>query len=280
MNPAPSLGLVVTTYNRPDALALVLQAALAQQLPFDEILVADDGSGAETAAVVAKARQHSAVRIEHVWHPDDGFRAAAIRNRAIARSRADYLVFIDGDCVLRPSFAARHAALAETGWFVAGNRVLLSPDYTRDLLAQGDPAPLWRLAEQLRQRLAGGINRLLPLMTRNLAGAWRKRHADRWEGAKTCNLAAWRSDLLAVDGFDEAFEGWGMEDSDLVIRLQQAGVQRKDGRYATGVFHLWHAENDRSHLAENVARLEALLASRRVRARQGLSAHAGSGQVA
>ncbi|QEI07452.1 glycosyltransferase [Pigmentiphaga aceris] len=271
MNKTPSLALVVTTYNRPDALAVVLQSALAQTHPFDEILVADDGSGASTAAVIEEARKHTKVRIEHVWHPDEGFRAAAIRNRAIVRSRSDYVVFVDGDCVLRPSFAARHAALAERGWLVAGNRVLLSSQYTQALLQAGDASPLWRPVELLRQRFKGGLNRLLPLWPRPLHAAWRKRYPQRWEGAKTCNLAVWRDDLLAVDGFDEAFEGWGMEDSDLVIRLMHAGVQRKEGRFATGVFHLWHAENDRSRLTENVARLEALIDSKRRMAERGIS---------
>jgi glycosyltransferase involved in cell wall biosynthesis len=272
IDPAFTIAVIVTTYNRPGALTLCLRALAAQGRLPDEIVVADDGSSSDTLDAVRAAQRPSGLAISHVWHRDDGFRAAAIRNRAIAQTTSDYVVFIDGDCVPRHDFVERHAALAEHGWFVAGNRILLAPAYTDRLIALGDPTPLASTMEVLRARVTGGINRVLPWLRLPSDSAWRKRRPDRWEGAKTCNLAIWRGDLLEVDGFDEAFSGWGMEDSDLVIRLLHAGVKHKDGRFATGVFHLWHRENDRSRLAENVARLEALRASQRVRAGQGLSA--------
>ncbi len=266
-----TIAVVVTTYNRPGALTLCLRALAAQGRLPDDVVVADDGSSAETLDAVRAAQRASGLPIRHVWHRDDGFRAAAIRNRAIALTTSDYVIFIDGDCVPRHDFVERHAQLAETGWFVAGNRILLAPAYTDQLIALGDPRPLASTVEVLRARLTGGINRVLPWLRLSSAAPWRKRKPDRWEGAKTCNLAVWRGDLLEVDGFDEAFAGWGMEDSDLVIRLLHAGVKHKDGRFATGVFHLWHRENDRSRLAENVARLKVLQAGGRVRAELGLS---------
>ena len=81
----------------------------------------------------------------------------------------------------------------------------------------------------------------------------------------------WRSDLERVNGFDAAYTGWGKEDSDLVVRLLHAGVARKDGRFATGVLHLWHAPADRSELPRNEIRLEQVLGSDGVRARCVLS---------
>jgi predicted glycosyltransferase involved in capsule biosynthesis len=90
---------------------------------------------------------------------------------------------------------------------------------------------------------------------------------------KTCNFSAWRTDLVLANGFDERYAGWGLEDSDLVIRLLHAGVRHKSARFAAPVFHLWHRENDRSALAENQARLDAILASDRVAALEGLDRH-------
>jgi len=101
-------------------------------------------------------------------------------------------------------------------------------------------------------------------------GNFRKSAPQRWEGVKTCNLAAWRADLVRVNGLDETYSGWGLEDSDLVIRLLHAGVQHKSARFAAPVFHLWHTENDRSRLAENQRLLDALLASRRSVAATGV----------
>jgi GT2 family glycosyltransferase len=186
-------------------------------------------------------------------------------------STASYVVFIDGDCILPRDFVAQHRALAEPGWFVAGNRMLLSPGFTEQVEQGDEGVDLDEPLVLLRHRLLGHVNRVLPRIRLSAQARWRYRAPQRWQGARTCNLAVWRQDLLAVDGFDEAYSGWGMEDSDLVIRLLKHGVRHKDGRYATGVYHLWHRENDRSRLAENVARLQALQQGSRIRAEQGLS---------
>jgi len=90
--------------------------------------------------------------------------------------------------------------------------------------------------------------------------------------AREAAISASGVDLVAVDGFEADFASWGGEDSDLLIRLMRAGVWRRDGRMATGVLHLWHAEADRSRLRDNERRLDAILASKRIRAERGLSA--------
>ena len=264
-----SLAVVVTTYNRPDALAAVLEGYLAQDTASFEVIVADDGSTPDTGAVVDAYGARSPFPIRHVWHEDRGFRAGAIRNRALAATHAEYVIFTDGDCVPRTSFVSRHRALAERGYFLAGNRILLAASFTERVLAQRIPIHEWTASAWLAARLRGDINRVLPLL-HFPDGAARKREPDRWEGVKTCNLSVWREDLLRVNGFDESYAGWGLEDSDLVIRLLHAGVKHKSARYATPLFHLWHAENDRSLLADNQRRLDALLASNEIRARVGV----------
>ena len=123
----------------------------------------------------------------------------------------------------------------------------------------------------VNKRLRGGINRLMPTL-RLPFGPLRKLNRGNWEGAQTCNLAVARSDLDRIDGFDCSYAGWGLEDSDLVVRLLHAGVRRKDGRFATGVLHLWHPHNDRSQLPANRARLDEVISSSRTRARRGMSA--------
>jgi len=102
-------------------------------------------------------------------------------------------------------------------------------------------------------------------------GPLRKLRPHAWQGARSCNLAVWRADLDLVDGFDASFSGWGKEDSDLLVRLLHAGVRRKDGAFATGVIHLWHPNADRAQLPINEKKLEAVIASRRVRAECGMS---------
>ena len=122
----------------------------------------------------------------------------------------------------------------------------------------------------LRAWATRDVNRLLPLLMLP-GGAWRKRSPEQWEGVKTCNLSLARVDFMRVNGFDESYSGWGLEDSDLAIRLIHAGVHHKSARFATPVVHLWHRENDRSRLAENQKLLDEIIASRRIEARVGVS---------
>ena len=189
--------VIVTTYNRPDALATVLNGYLAQSTQSFELLVADDGSTDATRAVVDDFRSRAAFPVKHVWHEDHGFRAAAIRNRALAATAADYIIFSDGDCVPATDFVARHQALAERGWFVAGNRVLLAPAFTRRALSKALPLHRYGTFDWLAAWCKRDVNRLLPLLRRG-DGDWRRAQPQRWEGVKTCNLAAWREDLARI----------------------------------------------------------------------------------
>ena len=265
------ISVIVSTYNRPDALEAVLRSLAAQNDSDFEVVVADDGSGPATAAAIEPWQKRIGHRLIHVWHADRGFRLAEIRNRALLAARGSYCIFLDGDCIARRDFIAAHRRLAEAGWFVTGNRILLSRQLTERVLGDHLTPEHWSLVDWAGQRLHGGINRLAALIPLPL-GPVRKRLARAWRGARAANLAIWRADLDAVDGFDASFAGWGREDSDMFVRLMRAGVRRKDGRFATGVLHLWHPDADRSQLPENERRLEDILASNRVRARQGLSA--------
>ena len=265
------ISVIVTTYNREDALEAVLSALSRQSDRGFEVVVADDGSRATTAAVVERWRPRLGVPLDHVWQMNCGFRAAEIRNRAILVCHGDYCIFLDGDCIAPADFVATHRRLAERGWFVTGNRVLLSSTLTAAVLSDDLRPETWSAPGWIRQRLRGGVNRLAAVLRLPL-GPLRKLRSGQWRGARSCNLAVWRSDLERVDGFDAWFSGWGREDSDLLIRLLRCGLRRKDGRFATGVIHLWHPQVDRAQLAANDARLAAVLQGDRVRAQRGLSA--------
>jgi len=263
------IAVILTTYNRPDALAAVLEGYFAQDMHEFEVIVADDGSTAETRQLIDDRARRAPFSVQHVWQEDRGFRAGAARNRALAATTADYVIFSDGDCVPPAEFVSRHRALAEAGYFVAGNRILLSERFTGAVLRESVPIHRWRHRQWVAAWLRGDVNRLLPLLALP-DGAFRKRSQQRWEGVKTCNLGAWRADLERINGFDESYSGWGLEDSDLVIRLLHAGVRHKSARFAAPLFHLWHKEWDRGQLEENQRRLNEILASGRIEALAGL----------
>ena len=270
MSGAALISVIVTTYNREDALDAALRALAHQSDEDFEIVIADDGSRPDTARIVEGWRSRLPMPLKHVRHEHRGFRGGEIRNRGIRASDGEICIFLDGDCLAAADFIAAHRRLHEPGWFVTGNRILLSRELTATVLAQGMAAEEWNFSALLHRRAGGGVNRLLPTLRLPL-GPLRKLKSASWEGAQTCNLAVARRDLDRIDGFDSTYAGWGLEDSDLVVRLLHAGVRRKDGRFATGVLHLWHPQNDRSQLAANQARLDEVIGGTRVRALRGLS---------
>jgi glycosyltransferase involved in cell wall biosynthesis len=248
------ISVIVTTYNWSAALELCLEALFVQSDGNFEIIIADDGSNVANRLQNKSLCEKSPVLIKYIYHEDQGFRASTIRNKAVAQSAGEYLIFLDGDCVVRQNFVSCHRQLAACGRFVPGNRVLLSQSFTQDVISQRIPLHKKNGCYFVALRLQNKINRILPFWVLPL-GWLRLLEPKKWQKAMTCNLAMWRDDFLRVNGFDELFEGWGYEDSDLVIRLIHAGIRRKEGRFAVSVLHLWHPQNDRSNHDVNYQRL-------------------------
>ena len=263
------VSFIVLTYNRSDALLAVLRSLSGQCDAAHEVLIADDGSSPEQVDMLVQQCPAFKCPVRHIWHPDVGFTAARARNLAASRAVGDYLVFLDGDCVPNKSFVAQHLRLAEPGCFVNGSRVLLGENLSRrvtsgtiDLLRCS--VPFW-----LGARLHGDSNKILHL----LVWPWRLfrvKNGFEWRGIRSCNLGVWRSDFVAVNGFDEVFEGWGHEDADLVLRLSHLGVKRKNGFLSTEVFHLWHRENKRNEESVNRNRVLQRISTNLIRAEKGV----------
>jgi len=248
------ISVIVTTYNWPEILETCLSSLLEQEDTSFEIIIADDGSTADTRRTIDKFIHQSRIPIKHAYHDDRGFRAGTIRNKAVKLSKGNYLIFIDGDCTVLPNFIKRHRQLAEQGYFVPGNRILLSQSFTSTILKENTPLHTRSSFFFIQQWITRKINRITPLFY-NPFPFIRYSNPFRWQKAMTCNLAMFKSDFISVNGFDEAFEGWGYEDSDLVIRLIHYGVKRKEGRFAIPVLHHWHKQNDQSKHDENYERL-------------------------
>jgi len=250
MIPPQSVSVVITTYNRSDALLAVL-AGLAQQIDRHfEVIVADDGSRQEHRQAVLNSPVARQLGVTHVWHPDVGFTASRVRNRGVACANGDYLIFLDGDCIPEIDFVARHRQLAEHGCFVNGSRVLLSAELTQRVLVGGEHICGRGTAYWVAQRFRGNASKLSHLL-RLPDWPGRTHYKFSWKGIRSCNMGVWRSDFQRVDGFDESFIGWGHEDADFVLRLSHSGVVRKNGFCATEVFHLWHKEAARSEQSRN-----------------------------
>jgi len=262
------VSVVITTYNRSDALLAVLAGLARQTDRAFEVVVADDGSRAEHQRALRESAVARELKVVHVWHPDVGFTASKVRNRGVAAARGQYIVFMDGDCVPEVDFIARHKQLAAPGHFVNGSRVLLSPELTQRVLSGAEQICGRGVAYWVGQRLRGHASKLTHLL--RLPGSFlRIKRNFSWKGIRSCNMGVWRSDYERVDGFDESFIGWGHEDADFVLRLHHAGVARKNGFCATEVFHLWHQEAARDHESQNARTVQEREHSDIVRAASG-----------
>ncbi len=260
-----TLTVVVNTFNQPEYLRRVLAALESQLAQCDEVIIADDGSEAETREVIEKWRQRQRFRVQHVWQAHEGFRRSRILNAAIAQARNDYLIFLDGDSVPHPKFCADHRALARAGCYIQGHRVCFEQEFSRRFANDGRPRGRWSAG--LKRQIASGGKYLFrwpfPVL---------KSRTDL-RGVRGCNLAIWRADLLRVNGYNEEFVGWGREDSELALRLINSGVKWLDVRGWAVCYHLWHPPADRSKLDRNIHLLDEACAEKRTRCEKGLQAH-------
>lgn len=245
------ISVILATYNWPDALNLVLQSLMSQTDRCFEIVIADDGSSDETTRVIQTYLSSPLVPIKHVWQEDLGFRKAKVLNSAIHDAAGDYLIFLDGDCVVQPDFIAQHRRLAKTDCMVTGSRILIEKEWTLQLCAQQAWSFAAFLKHALRARLKRQINKVLPLFLKLPWFPFRAYRTFEWRRIKGCNMACWKKDALAIQGFDESLVGWGHEDADFVFRLSEIGVTRITGAWATEVLHLWHKTADQSHALKN-----------------------------
>ncbi|MFD2204847.1 glycosyltransferase family 2 protein [Kiloniella antarctica] len=279
MDPKIKISLVITTYNWPEALDFVLRSVEQQTDKNFEVIVADDGSKQETTDLVNDHMKKSSLSIKHYWHKDDEFRVAAARNGAVDLSTGEYIIFIDGDCCLMPSFISSHRNLAEKGWLVAGRRVYLKRGFTTKMLEKRWDFFRWSRAGLFIMGLTGQCNRPFQFLPLRQSDEKRKKQADSWDKVQTCNLGVWRDDFYNVDGFDENYVGHGLEDSDFTLRLIRSGIKRITANHSSPVLHLFHSRSiperaDKACL--NPKRFQSLLESDRHTAVLGISSRKNS----
>lgn len=243
--------LIISTYNWPKALDLVLESVKKQiELP-NEVIIADDGSLDDTKNVIKKHKEDFPVLITHIWHQDNGFRLSEIRNKAIINSKYEYIIQIDGDVVLHPYFIKDHKELAQKNCFVTGSRVLLMPKLTKEI---------FKTKKVNINLFSSGIkNRIntIRFSFSNLFSMVQNHPIEKmFHRIRGCNMAFWKKDLVDINGYDTDFVGWGREDSDIAIRLIKKGCFRKKIKFGAIQYHLYHKENSKDNLQINHSLLE------------------------
>lgn len=258
---AMKISVIVTTYNRPEALLEVLKGLIQQvQLP-NEVVVADDGSTDETRTAVARMKDLCPFSVQHVWQEDRGFRLARIRNKAILASRGSYIVMLDGDCIPDTRFVQDHLSIAEVGHFFQGKRVLVQ----QKAVGKFTHRSIGRF--RIRNLFARGIENRHHLISVPFFPALR---STQISGIRGCNMGFFREDIFKVNGYNECFIGWGREDSELAVRFYKAGLRRKEHPFKAICYHLWHPEKYRERLTINDTLLQKAIKSDGYRCTNGL----------
>ena len=234
--------LLISTYNWPEALELVLKSAMSQTVFPSEILIADDGSKQETKSLIDEFKKTIKVPIHHIWQEDKGFRKSKIINKAIALTSSEYIIQIDGDCIMHKNFIEDHLNSCQNGVYLYGSRVNILPAFVADVLREK------RINFNFFSKEIKNKSRsiYIPFLSN-----FYKTHEGVSKKFRGCNVSFWRNDFIAINGYNEDFEGWGREDSDLVIRMGNNGVKSKRIRYAGIVIHIHHKINSKENFELN-----------------------------
>lgn len=230
--------MVISTYNWPEALELVLKSVLDQTIAPNEILIADDGSDASTKAVIESFKKKTVIPIKHYWHEDNGFRKTIIMNQAIAAAAGEYIIQIDGDIILHSQFIADHLTDAVEGYYIKGSRSMLTSERTAKILKTKNTH-----IHPLSSGVGSKINATyFPL----LAFLFRGDHL-RSNNLRGCNFSFWKKDFMAVNGYNNDLKGWGHEDIELAARLTNLGIKQRQLKLKAICFHLYHQINARDN---------------------------------
>ncbi|WP_294185519.1 glycosyltransferase family 2 protein [uncultured Sphingobacterium sp.] len=240
--------LIISTYNWKEALRLTLSSVLCQTVLPNEVIIADDGSDIDTKILINNLIKSFPIPLIHIWHEDIGFRLATIRNKSIAKASGKYIIQVDGDVILHKKFIEDHLLAARPGYLLQGSRVMLGKSISQRLLL-GEKKNISAFDANISRRENGFRIKLLSNFLLN-----RYRNKFPFYYARGANMSFWKQDIIDVNGYNENFEGWGHEDSDLTLRLMNNGIKKSIIKFAAIVYHIFHSEN-RNDLQEDKNRI-------------------------
>jgi glycosyltransferase involved in cell wall biosynthesis len=240
------VGVIITTYNWTEALVKVLGSIIDQSCLPDEVVVCDDGSQIECKNYILDLFKNFPCVLKYVWQEDKGFRAAAIRNKGIniLGDSIEYVIVIDGDMILHKNFIKDHMRLSKKNCFIQGGRALISKNKTSEILKDS-------LTYNYFHLFSPGLSNRLNTLYMPFISNFFETPNKKLKGIRTCNMSFWKRDLFGVNGFNEDFIGWGREDSELVVRLFNSGIMRKNIKFSGLAFHLFHEESPRLSISKN-----------------------------
>lgn len=253
--------LIISTYNWVEALNLVLKSVLKQKKLPDEVIIADDGSGKDTKDSIERYKSKFTIPLIHVWHEDEGFKKAKILNKAIAKAKGEYIIQVDGDCILHPCFVKDHLSFAEKGTYLYGARVAIQQKQLSSLF-ENEQVTFNMFSTGIKKRTRALYFPLLSYLY-----ASKSHFSKKYRG---CNTSFFKSDFIKINGYNEVFTGWGREDSELALRFHNLGLKGRRLRYKAIVYHIYHNEKSRDNLDRNNSVQEKTIQEKIKRANNGV----------
>lgn len=242
MKKHPSCSLITPTYNWPEALELLLLSILNQSVLPNEVIIADDGSKAETKELIERFKKIFPIPLHHIWHEDIKNRKPRIMNSAIATSKYDYIIEIDGDIIMNKHFIEDHLNFAEKGFYLFGSRVNIQEQLLPKLFSKKS-INFNLFSSGIKKR---GRTIRIPFLMQ-----FAKKVEQRSSKLRGCNMSFWKTDFIKINGFNEALVGWGIDDSEMIQRLHNIGIKGKRLKYSGIAYHIYHKEQSKSHLEIN-----------------------------
>ena len=256
--------LIISTYNRPDALEVCLKSVMSLSPLPGAVIVGDDGSTDETRELVEKYQKIFPVPLKYIWQSDEGFRLAMIRNKCVAEASGEYIIQIDGDLYLHKNFIDDHLRESRKGCFLKGGRVQLGEVLTKSICESRVPRKITPLTSGIEAKRANAVR------STALADYLAPRYRKNRDNVLGCNMSFFKSDFLSVNGYDESFEGWGGEDLDLSFRFRNLGLDKRYLKFCALGYHLWHNEAKMDSSERNHDRARSHYRDKLIKAAKGV----------
>ena len=248
--------VIISVYDNTRLLKPVLDSLKQQTEKNFEIIISEDGQSEEMKIFVA---DYPFVNdFQHLTQKDNGWQKNKALNNAIRHAKSDWLIFIDGDCVLHPRFVEMHVRYACENVILAGKRVKLDPEISL-FLENNIPEAISGLQKMFLKRLFFGKGKIVFIEESIFISpdGWLRfipalRKANRLIGS---NMSFYKKAIYAINGFDEEYTMPAVgEDTDLFWRFQAAGFQVKSVRNLAVQYHLYHTEiwNDKTQNLERM----------------------------
>jgi len=236
--------LIIAIYDNIPFLKVILDSLQLQTEKDFEVIIAEDG---ENTAVKEFINQYPFEQPhQHLTQKDEGWRKNKAMNMAIRAAKADWLIFIDGDCVLDSRFVEMHLRYAKEDSILAGKRVKLDEESSKLLMDSIDNLKI--LKRQLIRKLFFGKGKMrnveegIFISPDGLLGFIPK--LRKLSNLKGCNMSFSKKAIYTINGFDEDYILPAIgEDFDLTWRFAAAGFKYKSVRNLAVQYHLYHPEN-------------------------------------